>query len=192
MERAYIEALQAVYDTFFAEYSEAPVLTLDTDDVDIVGDLDVRASVVSRVRAALEGDSLQLPLLDLDGTPEVQTTTLSRRRLADFQRFHRALDREKGFIADLFFNYICLTEEIGEIGRLIKQTWRRQDILLPETGNRQEAMERALEGGKSDLQEELADALAFLLKIANDAGIDLEAAYLNKMDRNLSRTWPAA
>ena len=191
MERSYIEALQEAYDRFFAKYVEAPVLVLDTDSVDIVGDLDARASVVNRVRAALQGDSVQLPLLDLEATPDIQTTTLSRRRLTDFQRFHRALDREKGFIADLFFNYICLTEEIGEIGRLIKQTWRRQDTLLPETGNRQEAMDRALEGAKADLQEELADALAFLLKIANDTGIDLETAYLNKMDRNMSRTWPA-
>ena len=58
-------------------------------------------------------------------------------------------------------------------------------------GNRQEAIDRALESAKADLQEELADALAFLLKIANDAGIDLEAAYLTKMDRNVSRAWPA-
>lgn len=191
MERDYIAALQEAYDRFFAEYTEAPVLRLDTDGVDIVNDLDARADVVSRVRSALQGESLQLPLLDFEAAPEVQTTTLSRRRLADFQRFHRALDRDKGFIADLFFNYICLTEEVGEIGRLIKQTWRRQDSLLPETGNRQEAMDRALETAKADLQEELADALAFLLKIANDAGIDLEAAYLSKMDHNLSRTWPA-
>ncbi len=190
MERGYIEALQTAYDRFFAEYGDAPVLTLDTDGVDIVNDLDARTAVVSRVRAAMTGDSIQLPLLEPVTAQEVQTTTLSRRRLADFQRFHRALDRDKGFIADLFFNYICLTEEIGEIGRLIKQTWRRQDSLLPETGNRQEAMDRALEGAKGDLQEELADALAFLLKIANDAGIDLEAAYLSKMDRNLSRAWP--
>ena len=107
----------------------------------------------------------------------------SKRQAADFQRFHRALDRDKGLIADLFFNYICLTEEIGEIGRLIKQTWRRQDSLLPQTGNRQEAMDQALVDAKADLQEELADALAFLLKIANDTGVDLEAgALLERLD----------
>ncbi len=50
-------------------------------------------------------------------------------------------------------------------------------------------MDRAVEGGKADLQEELADALAFLLKLANDAGIDLEAAYVTKMGRNLDRSW---
>jgi deoxyadenosine/deoxycytidine kinase/NTP pyrophosphatase (non-canonical NTP hydrolase) len=192
MERGYIEALQGAYDRFFAEFDDAPVLVIDTDGLDIVNDLEARAQVVNRVKAALQGDSLQLPLLDLDETGEDAPAALSnpRRRLADFQRFHRALDREKGFIADLFFDYICLTEEIGEIGRVIKQTWRTQDALVPQTGNRQEAMDRALESAKADLQEELADALAYLLKIANDSGIDLEAAYLAKMDRNLTRTWP--
>jgi deoxyguanosine kinase len=193
MERGYIEALQLAYDRFFAEYDEAPVLTIDTDGVDIVNDLEARAQVINRVKAALQGDSLQLPLLEMDETVDDTPAALSnRRRLADFQRFHRALDREKGFIADLFFDYICLTEEIGEIGRVIKKTWRLQDALLPQTGNRQEAMDRALEAAKAELQEELADALAFLLKIANDSGIDLEAAYLTKMDRNLTRSWPGA
>ena len=111
------------------------------------------------------------------------------RRLGDFQRFHRALDREKGFIADLFFNYICLTEEVGELGRVLKQTWRQQDQLLPQVGNRREAHDRALDATKTDLQAELADALAYLLKIANDAGIDLELAYLRKMGENWQRSW---
>jgi NTP pyrophosphatase (non-canonical NTP hydrolase) len=191
MERSYIEALQAAYDRFFAEFDAAPVLQIDTDGVDIVNDLEARAQVVGRVKAALQGESVQLSLLEMDATADSAPAALnSRRRLADFQRFHRALDREKGFIADLFFDYICLTEEVGEIGRVIKQTWRRQELLLPQTGNRQEAMDRALDAAKTELQEELADALAFLLKIANDAGIDLEAAYLTKMDHNLTGAWP--
>ena len=190
MERGYIEALQVAYDRFFSEFDAAPVLIIDTDGVDIVNDLEARGQVVGKVKAALQGESVQLMLPAMDEAADETPGLSNRRRLADFQRFHRALDREKGFIADLFFNYICLTEEIGEIGRVIKQTWRRQEDLLPQTGNRQEAMDRALELAKAELQEELADALAFLLKIANDSGIDLEAAYLNKMDRNLSRTWP--
>jgi len=184
MERGYIEALQTAYDRFFTEYDQAPVLILDTDGVDIVNDLTARVEVIGRVKSALQGEHVQLPLLEPDEARETPVP-LSRRRLADFQRFHRTLDREKGFIDDLFFNYICLTDEVGDIGRVIKQTWRRQEDLLPEAGNRHEAMDRAVESGKADLQEELADALAFLLKIANDAGIDLEAAYVTKMDRTL-------
>jgi deoxyguanosine kinase len=187
MEQGYIEALHAVYDRFFGEYDRAPVLILDTDGVDIVNDLSARAEIIGRVKSAIQGEHLQLPLLD-PGVAGDSMLRESRRRLADFQRFHRALDREKGSIADLFFDYICLTEEVGEIGHLIKQIWRRQEDLVPKVGNRQEAMDRAVEGGKTDLQGELADALAFLLKIANDAGIDLEAAYLTKMGRNLDRS----
>lgn len=185
MERGYIEALQGAYDRFFGEYDQAPVLILDTDGVDIVNDLTARVEVIGRVKSALQGEHVQLPLLESDEAREAPPS-LSRRRLTDFQRFHRTLDREKGFMEDLFFNYICLTEEIGDIGRLIKQTWRHQEDLLPVAGNRQEAMDRAVESGKADLQDELADALAFLLKIANDAGVDLEAAYITKMDRTLN------
>lgn len=185
MERGYIEALQAAYDRFFSEYDRAPVLILDTDGVDIVNDLAARVEVVGRVKSALQGDHVQLPLLEPFAADEAPAA-LSRRRLTDFQRFHRTLDREKGFIDDLFFNYICLTEETGNIGRLIKQTWRLQEDLLSEAGNRREAMERAVEIGKGDLQDRLADALSLLLKIANDAGVDLEAAYVTKLDRSVN------
>jgi len=92
MERGYIEALQTAYDRFFEEYDDATVLTLDTDGVVIVNDLDARAEVISRVRSALAGEHLQLPLLDVE-TVTGAPATLARRRLADFQRFHRALDR---------------------------------------------------------------------------------------------------
>lgn len=188
MERGYIEALQAAYDQFFGEYDRAPVLILDTDGLDIVNDLTARGAVVSRVKSALQGEHVQLPLLETHGVDEAPAA-LNRRRLADFQRFHRTLDREKGAIDDLFFNYICLTEETGSIGRLIKQAWQRQESLLAQAGNRQEAMERAVEIGKVDLQDKLADALALLLKIANDTGIDLEAAYITKLDRSLNGAW---
>jgi NTP pyrophosphatase (non-canonical NTP hydrolase) len=112
------------------------------------------------------------------------------RRLADYQRFHQVLDQEKGFTIDPFFNFIGLTEEIGEIGKVLKQAWVRQDRLMPAVGNRQEARSQAIQALTGELQEELADALAYLLKIANDTGIDLESAYLNKMGYNWRRTWP--
>ncbi|MBL1162260.1 MAG: hypothetical protein D8M52_11245, partial [Chlorobi bacterium] len=49
-------------------------------------------------------------------------------------------------------------------------------------------------GGPDDaqpaLREEMADVLAYLLKLANYAGVDLETAYLEKMRRNQAREWP--
>jgi deoxyguanosine kinase len=190
MSRIYLDDLRLAYDRFFADYADAPVLVLDTDGLDIVRNTETRTEVVAKVKSALRLESYQLSLPTLDEREmEPLPDTAGGRRLGDFQRFHRALDREKGFIADLFFNYICLTEEVGELGRVLKQTWRQQDQLLPQVGNRREAYDRALDSAKIDLQAELADALAYLLKIANDAGIDLELAYLKKMEENWQRSW---
>jgi deoxyguanosine kinase len=190
MSRAYLDDLRLAYDRFFADYAEAPVLVLDTDGLDIVRNPETRADVVAKVKSSLRLESYQLPLPSLD---EPETGPLPERaggrRLGDFQRFHRALDREKGFNADLFFDYICLTEEVGDLGGVLRQTWRQQDHLLPQVGNRREARDQALDTAKPDLQAKLADALACLLKIANDAGIDLEMAYLRKMGENWQRSW---
>ncbi len=150
MSRAYLDDLRLAYDRFFADYANAPVLVLDTDGLDIVRNPEIRAEVVAKVRSALRLESYQLPLPTL-GEPEIAPLPDSQggRRLGDFQRFHRALDREKGFTADLFFNYICLTEEVGELGRVLKQTWRQQDRLLHQVGNRQEAHDQALDTAKT-------------------------------------------
>lgn len=192
MERDYIRALAEAYDLYFANYDVAPVLILDTDGVDIVNDLAARQRLVNRVKSALADDSIQLSLLDADEDAGTAVQLGPRRRLADFQRFHRAQRPDQGAVADLFFNYICLTEEVGEIGRLVRETWRRQENLLPQAGNRQEAMDQALEAAQAGLQVQLADALACLLRIANDAGIDLEAACLRRIDPDLSHTWLTA
>ena len=190
MERSYIEALQLAYERFFSAYTTAPVLIIDTDGMDIVHDADARTEVINRIKDVLHSDGVQLPLPDMDATLAEPRLLRQGRRLPDFQRFQRALDQKKGFIVDLFFDYICLTEEIGEIGRVLKRVWVRQDQFLGQVGNRSEAHERALQTVNADLEEELADALAYLLKIANDAGIDLETAYIKKMGHNWERTWP--
>lgn len=39
------------------------------------------------------------------------------------------------------------------------------------------------------LSEELADVMLYLMQIASIAGIDLEEAVLNKLQRNYTRTW---
>jgi len=40
-----------------------------------------------------------------------------------------------------------------------------------------------------NLSSELADVALYLLQIASIAGIDLEEAILNKLEKNYSRTW---
>ncbi len=186
MDWAYIDALRAAYERFFGEYTAAPVLNLDTDALDIVHDAAARNTVVAQVKNALRTEAYQLPLPDLGEVVAAAAPALEQgRRLHDFQRLHRALDRENGLPADLFFDFICLTDEVGALGRALRVAWTQQEQLIAQVGNRQEAHDRALELVQREVQAQLADTLARLLKIANDAGIDLEAAYLRRLEQNV-------
>ena len=83
--------------------------------------------------------------------------------LSDFQRFHVELDRSKGFITDLYFNYLCLSEEMGELGSELAEVWRQEALLAGAGQNRQEAKKGALAQRRNRLEEELADCMAYLL-----------------------------
>ncbi len=96
--------------------------------------------------------------------------------IRQLQLFHSKLDEEKDFDKDLLRNVAFLSGEIGELVRVI------QDIR--KAGNVEATREL-----KDRLGEELADILAYLLKIANYSNVDLEEAYLRKMRTNLNRTW---
>ena len=97
--------------------------------------------------------------------------------LLTLQRFHRLLDEEKGFDRDLLRNVAFLVGELGELVCAIQDLGRPDGTMDPP-----EPHER--------IGEELADVLAYLLKLANYADVDLQAAYLRKMRHNLERTWP--
>jgi hypothetical protein len=111
---------------------------------------------------------------EIPGEPDVG------RRLPDFQRIHRQRDREQGSTSDLFFDFIGLTEGLGEVGRTLRVAWDKQNQILAQVGNREEAKEKALEAITLDLQRQLADLFSTLLRVANSAGIDLESAYIRK------------
>ena len=99
-----------------------------------------------------------------------------RPRIAELQAFHVWLDRENGFDSDMLRNIAYLSEEVGEVVGAIRQL--------------KEAEPSELARAREHLGEELADCLAYILKLANYGGIDLQQAYLLKMERNLSRRWP--
>lgn len=192
MSRDYIDRLHAAYKRFFSSYNDAPVFAIDTDDLNYVRDAEALAYVVGRVRSALAEGDYQRPLPQLetvDDAAETLRNAEARRRLPDFQRWHQALDADKGFLTNLYFNYIALTEKVGELGRVLKEAWRTQEALYAQVGNRREAQDRALQERLPAIREELADLLAYVLKLSNYAGVDLEDAYLAKMRRNKGRVW---
>ena len=99
--------------------------------------------------------------------------------LQELQAFHRKLDQEKHFDQDIFRNIAYLSGEIGELVSAIRAL-RKTD------GVSKEAVARAHVG------EELADCLAYIVKLANYAEVDLHNAYVNKMRQNTNREWHKA
>ena len=55
MERGYIEQLRTAYEAFFAGYTETPVLTIETDALDLPRDNLAREQVIGAVQASLDG-----------------------------------------------------------------------------------------------------------------------------------------
>ena len=192
MEREYIDALRVAYEEFFAHYDQAPVLRIDTNDLNLVTDMEARARVIGQVRAALHEGLMQQPLPGLFETsaasPSPQPIT-GRRRLPDFQAWHRALDQEKGFFTNPIYNYLGLLEEMGELTQLIRHIFYQQEHLRAEGVPEAEAFRKVAQDVLDALGAELADVLAYILKLANDFGIDLERAYVEKMEYNWTRIW---
>jgi NTP pyrophosphatase (non-canonical NTP hydrolase) len=186
MDHDYLDSLRVAYEQYYGAYDAAPVLTIDANDVDFVQSAEDRDVIFHRIRGALGQGPRQPALPGLSQEPVAAVATLvgeplaldqTARRLGDFQRFHRQLDRDRQFPADPYFNFILLQEEIGNLAGAFARRWAagstgRADPLSP------------------SVREELADVLACVLKLANHAGIDLEEAYLDQMRANLGRERP--
>jgi len=99
--------------------------------------------------------------------------------LQDLQAFHRELDKEKQFDQDIFRNIAYLSGEIGELVSAIRKLRKIED--LSEEAN-----------ARNHVGEELADCLAYVVKLANYAEVDLHEAYVNKMRKNMNREWHPA
>jgi deoxyadenosine/deoxycytidine kinase/NTP pyrophosphatase (non-canonical NTP hydrolase) len=190
MDREYIETLRQSYERFFASYQDAPVLTIDTNTLNFVTRPDDFRQILGQVRSFFGDGRGQSPLPELSAEEQQESLLTKGRPLADFQLFHSQLDANKGFITDVYFNYLCLSEELGELGSALADLWREEAALEIKGQEAKQARQLALALYRETIESELADCMAYLLKLANYAGIDLEAAYLGKMNANRARTWP--
>jgi NTP pyrophosphatase (non-canonical NTP hydrolase) len=73
---------------------------------------------------------------------------------------------------DELTNMAILTEEVGEVARIMARRYGEQSFK---------------EGEKSDLADELADVLWVLICIANQTGIDLTEALEKNLDKKTKR-----
>lgn len=192
MDRGYIADLHQAYETFFSDYAQ-PLLVINTDELNIVRDSEARQSVIGRVKSAMSNGASQPHLPHFGGAEQELKAIFDEdngRRLPDFQRFHRALDQTKQFSTDLYLNYMYLVEELGELGAEIAAIRRLEFKGRAEHIGSRQALDIAIQERQTNLKHELADCMAYLIKLANYTGIDLEAAYLEKMNINIDREWP--
>jgi deoxyguanosine kinase len=186
MDPEYIRELAAAYDAWLANWPDMPVLTIDSDALDFLDHADDLTHVIAMINQALEEQKVT------NGpAAERQIRLLQEGRLAAYQQFHYQLDESKGFDPDLFFNYILLTEEVGEIAKELIKIWGDSKQLSQNGRSLADAHQEALSKHRPTLRNELADLLAYILKLANYTGIDLEQAYLEKMGHNIGRDWPS-
>lgn len=69
-------------------------------------------------------------------------------------------------------NMACLTEEVGELARIIARKYGDQSFKS---------------GENEDLSEEMADILWVLICLANQTGVDLTSALLQSIDKKTRR-----
>ncbi len=187
MSRQYIADLMQAYDRFFASYTQTPLLTIDTNNLNIVRNKEDLGRVVERTKSALGAGTHQPPLLEMETPAQERGRAITeghRRRLSDLQRWHRAADQEVGVQCDLYQDFIALQAALGTLAGELGQVWKAQAGWVAQVGNREEAQERALQQHATVLKGQLASSLACLLRLANDLGVSLEEAYLERIREN--------
>lgn len=74
-------------------------------------------------------------------------------------------------------NTAILTEEVGEVARLMARLYGEQSFKTKEKE----------QNAKSDLADEMADVLFVLICLANQTGVDLETAFKNNLEKKSIR-----
>jgi deoxyadenosine/deoxycytidine kinase len=195
MDREYIESLRQAYDQFYQAYDESPKLMIDTNALNIVQSAEDRAQVIEQIKSAVQYGTYQTALPGMEEQAKEAEEILEdlenggTHTLTAFQQFHMSLDAQKGFDPNPFLNFIALSEEMGELARVLKLIWIMQTDLAASGKDHARAQREAISQHRVQIEDELADCLAYLLKLSNYAGIDLEEAYLNKMSINARRNW---
>lgn len=163
MDRNYIESLRLAYEGFFAAYSQAPVLAIDTNNLNFVQDPQALASIRERILAALGEGTYQQSLPQFAPTlDEAERAALREaggsRRLGDLQRWQHISDRARGKPADLLQDFLELAQCLGALSAALTEN----------------------DAPGAGLRWALAGCLGRLMQLANAAGVDLEEAYITQ------------
>ncbi len=173
MDPDYIRELTAAYEAWLSNLPDIPVLTINTNDLDFLAREEDLAYVETVIRQALaqrpDESGATMPVALRNGSG-----------LSAYQQHQRQLAQEEPAWADLVAHYLALMEELGRLSAGLGRIGGIRRGLVENGRSPLPAYQDALAQHRPALREQLADLLACTLKLANDAGIDLEEAYLEK------------
>ncbi|HSH04297.1 MAG TPA: deoxynucleoside kinase [Anaerolineae bacterium] len=187
MDPNYIRELGRAYEAWLSTLETTPVLRINTTHLDFLARNEDLEHIVALIKASLSRLGTEPRRREVGAT--VTLPPVGQSSLAAYQAFHHDLDDMKRFSRDLRLNYIGLSEEIGELAQEVKLMMIAQEKEVAGGKGAEVAWENIVYERQARLGEELADVLAYVLKLANSAHIDLEQVYRNKMRVNLEREW---
>jgi deoxyguanosine kinase len=145
MDRAYIESLRQTYEQYFSSYTQTPLLTIDTDDLNYVQDPSALAFVEGQVRTALGLGAYQQPLPQIEpvGPPKTKPTLLTS-------------PPDVGSGWDVIGEFLAANEAIGRVGVALAGSAMGWSESLT-----------------ADVRAALQDAMGRLRSMADAIGVDL-------------------
>ncbi len=148
MDHAYIESLQQAYERYFSTYTQTPLLTIDTDDLNYVQDPSALAFVEGQVRTALGIGAYQRHL------PQMGPVDLSRTpaTLAETTYVPAGWDA----VEDAVGEFLAANEAMGRVGTALVDGTARWSG-----------------GPGTELRTAMQDAMARLQRLAHTVGVDL-------------------
>ncbi|HET7376382.1 MAG TPA: hypothetical protein VFK30_06725, partial [Anaerolineae bacterium] len=129
MDRNYIDSLRLAYEGFFTAYTQSPVLVIDTNRLNIIGDDEAYLNVRERIRSALGAGTFQQTLPQMNVSQEAglphNLTELARPApspspLHEFAALTQSIGMLGAILTD-GADSIALQESLQTIMRRVKQ-----------------------------------------------------------------------
>jgi deoxyguanosine kinase len=144
MDHAYIESLRQAYERHFSTYTQTPLLTIDTDDLNYVTDPSALAFVEGHVRTALGIGAYQQSLPQIEHVGPLGTSVTPAKTTGVTPGW------------DAVGEFLTANEVMGQVGAALA-----------------DGAAGWLEGSGAELKTALQDAIARLQRLAHMVGVDL-------------------
>jgi deoxyguanosine kinase len=162
MDQQYIESLRQAYEQYFSAYADAPLLTIDTNNLNYVRDSSALAYVEGQVRAALGLGTHQKPLLKMATVMAQEAAATSAQTVSSTSRW----DEVKEFLA--------ANEAMAQVGAMLAGSTRSSGAEADIGPDRLPDRPRSTSAASTALRTAIQGAMERLQRLAHAAGVDLE------------------